>query len=117
MESRPLLARPAVRLVRMTGVTLAGFGAAAALVYYVAPLAGRGFIRVIQLVVAGCVWVVTSIAVGVSLWDVTRTIARATLGSLLTLGGSMALSILVVVGIVSLYWLQRLLESEEESSS
>lgn len=117
MESRPLLAHPAVRLVRLTGLSLAGFSTAAALVYYVAPLAGRGFIRVIELIVAGCVWLVTSIAVGVSLWDVMRTIARATLGSLVTLGGSIALAVLVVVGILSLYWLQRLLESEGESSS
>lgn len=117
MESRPLLARPAVRLVRSTGLALAGFSTAAGLVYFTAPVVGRGFIRVIELIVAGCVWLVTSIAVGVSLWDVMRTIARATVGSLFTLGGSIALSVLVVVGIVSLYWLQRLLESEEESSS
>ena len=117
MESRPLLGRPAASRARLTGPALAGVSIAAALLYYLAPLAGRGFIRVIELAVAGCVWVATSIAVGVSLWDVVRTIARAALGSLATLGGSIALSILVVVGVLSLYCLQRLLESEEESSS
>src|ERR1043166_4434590 len=98
METRPLLARPAGRWVRATGVWAAGFSTAAALVYYVAPLAGRGFLRLLQGVGAGCVWLVTSVAVGVSLWDVARTVARATLGSVLTLGGSIALSVLVVIG-------------------
>ena len=116
MESRPLLGRPPARRGRFTGLALTAFSLVAALVYVAAPLAGRGFIRVIELVVAGCVWVATSIAVGVSMWDVVRTIGRAALGSLVTLGGSIALSILVVVGVLSLYCLQRLLESEGESS-
>ena len=116
MESRPLLARPPLRWVRLIGLSAAAFVILAALLYYVAPLAGRGLIGFVQLVVGGCVWVVTSIAVGVSMWDVMRSIARASLGSLVTLGGSLALSVLVVVGIVSLYLLQRLLESEEGSS-
>src|SRR6185369_12846983 len=113
----PLLARPPLRWVRLTGLSAAALSVVGVLLYYVAPLAGRGLISFVQLLVGGCVWVVTSISVGVSMWDVTRSIARATLGSLLTLGGSLALSVLVVVGILSLYLLQRLLESEEESSS
>ena len=117
MESRPLPGRPAARRARLTGLAVGSFGVAAALAYYIAPLAGRAFIRGVELVVEGCVWVATSVAVGVSLADVLRTIARAALGSLVTLGGSIALSIVVVVGILALFGLQRLLESEEESSS
>ena len=46
-----------------------------------------------------------------------QTIGRATIGVLVTPAGSIGISILVVIGIIALYWLQRLLESEEESSS
>jgi hypothetical protein len=115
MESRQLLDRPAARLTRFTGLTLVGLGLAAAVAYYLVPLIGRASVRGIELVVAGCVWVATSIGVGVSMWDVVATIGRAAVGSLVTPAGSIALSILVVIGIIALYWLQRLLESEEES--
>jgi hypothetical protein len=115
MESRPLLVRPAARLTRFTGLALVGLGLAAVTAYYLLPLIGRGCVRGIELVVAGCVWVATSIGVGVSMWDVVATIGRAAVGSLVTPAGSIALSILVVIGIMALYWLQRLLESEEES--
>jgi hypothetical protein len=108
--------RPA-RRARLTGLVLLGLGVSAAAAYYLLPLVTRGIVRGIELLVAGCIWVATSIGVGVSMWDVLGTIGRAALGSLVTPAGSLALSILVVIGIVALYWLQRLLESEEESST
>jgi hypothetical protein len=117
MESRRVLDRPAARLARSTGFALVGLGLAAVAGRYLLPLVGRGFVRGIEFVVAGCVWVATSIGVGVSVWDVLGTIGRAAVGSLVTPTGSIALSILVVIGIAALYWLQRLLESEGESSS
>jgi hypothetical protein len=117
MESRPSLERPAARLARFIGLALVGLSVAAGLAYFLLPLVGRLFVRGIELIVAGCVWAATSIGVGVSMWDVLRTIGRAAMGSLGTPVGSLALTILVIVGIMALYWLQRLLESEEESSS
>ena len=117
MESRPHLDRPAGRLARLVGLVLVGLTCAAAAGFFVLPLLGRWFVRGIELTVAGCVWLATSIGVGVSVWDVLGTIGRASVGALLTPTGSLALSILVVVGITALYWLQRLLESEEGSSS
>jgi hypothetical protein len=117
MESRPTLDRPAARLARSTGLAFVGLGLTAGAAYYLLPLVGRGFVRGIELIVAGCLWVATSIGVGVSMWDVLGTIGRAAVESLVTPTGSIALSILVVVGITALYWLQRLLESEGESSS
>jgi hypothetical protein len=115
MESRPSLDVPAARLARVTGLVCVGFVLAIAAAYYLLPLIRRAFVALVELVVAGCVWVATSIGVGVSMWDVLATIGRATIGSLVTPAGSIGLSILVVIGIIALYWLQRLLESEEES--
>jgi hypothetical protein len=117
MESRPALDRPAARLARMTGLACVGLVLAIAAAYYMLPLIRRALVGVVELVVAGFVWVATSIGEGVSMWDVLATIARATIGLLVTPAGSIGISILVVIGIMALYWLQRLLESEEESSS
>ena len=110
-----MLDRPAARLTRFFGLALVGLGLTTVTAYYLVPLIGRGCVRGVELVVAGWVWVATSIGVGVSMWDVVATIGRAAVGSLVTPAGSIALSILVVIGIMALYWLQRLLESEEES--
>jgi TRAP-type C4-dicarboxylate transport system permease small subunit len=117
MELRRRLDRPAVGLARAAGLALAGLAAAAGGAFFLLPLLGRAFVRSIGLAVTACVWLATSIGVGVSAWDVLATIGRAIVAALLTPTGSLALTILVVVGIMALYWLQRLLESEEGSSS
>jgi hypothetical protein len=101
----------------MTGLACVGLVLAIAAAYYMLPLIRRVLVGVVELVVAGFVWVATSIGEGVSMWDVLATIGRATIGLLVTPAGSIGISILVVIGIMALYWLQRLLESEEESSS
>ena len=98
-------------------MALVGLSCAAAGVFIVLPVLGRTAVRGTEAFIAGFVWLATSIGVGVSMWDVLATIGRAAFGSLLTPTGSIVLSILVVVGIMALYWLQRLLESEEESST
>ncbi len=112
---RPL-DRPAARLARVAGLVIVGLSLVAAAVFVLLPLLGRAFVRAIELLVAGCLWLATSIGVGVSIWDVLGTIARAVAGGLATWTASVALAVLVLIGIVALYWLQRLLESEEESS-
>ncbi len=120
MNWRQPLARPASRLARVAGLVVVGFGLTVAAVFVLLPLLGRSFVRLIEMLVAGCVWVATSIGVGVSLWDVLGTIARAAVSGLTTPAASAGLAVLVLIGIIALYWLQRLLESEEseeESSS
>jgi len=120
MNWRQPLDRPASRLARVAGLVVVGFGLAAAAVFVLLPLLGRSFVRVIGLLVTGCVWLATSIGVGVSMWDVLGTVARAAATGLTTPAASAGLAVLVLVGVVALYWLQRLLESEEseeESSS
>src|SRR5437870_3884339 len=116
MNWRQPLARPASRFARTAGLAVVGLSLIAAALLVLLPLVGRGFVRVIELLVAGSVWVATSIGVGVSIWQVLGTIGRAAAGGLVTPTASIALTVLVVVGIVALYGLQRLLDSEEESS-
>jgi hypothetical protein len=119
MTWRQPLDRPASRLARVAGLVVVGLGLTLAAVFVLLPLIARSFVRLIELLVAGCVWMATSIGVGVSLWDVVGTIARAVVSGLTTPAASAGLAVLVLVGIVALYWLQRLLESEgskEESS-
>src|ERR1700722_13317173 len=113
---RPL-ARPAARLARIAGVTVAGLSLIAAAILVVLPLLGRMFVRIVELLVAGCVWMATSIGVGVSVWDVLATIGRVAAGGLTTPAASVALAVLVLVGIAALYGLQRLLESESEEET
>jgi hypothetical protein len=77
-------------------------------------LAARAFVRGIVLLAAGCVWLATSLSTGVSIWDMLATIWQGTAGTLATPAASAALWSLVVIGALALYWLQRLLGSEEE---
>ncbi|MEO8257838.1 MAG: hypothetical protein ABI868_10885 [Acidobacteriota bacterium] len=113
MKWRQPLDRPASRLARGAGLVVLGAVLAAAAVFVLLPLLGRSFVSVIELLVAASVWLATSIGVGVSIWDVLGTIARAVATGLTTPAASAGLAVLVLVGIVALYWLQRLLESEE----
>jgi hypothetical protein len=115
MEWPRPLDRSAARIARVAGLMAVGLSLIAAAIFVVLPLLGRSFVRLVELLVAGCVWMATSIGVGVSVWDVLGTIGRAVAGGLTTPAASVALAILVLVGIVALYWLQRLLESESES--
>jgi hypothetical protein len=113
--SRPLN-RPATRFARYAGLAVGGLTLTVAAFFVVLPLLGRAFVRSIELLVAASVWLATAIGVGVSIWDVLGTVGRALAGELATPTASVLLGGLVLVGIVALYWLQRLLESEEESS-
>ena len=76
------------------------------------PLAARGFVRASVLLAAGCVWLATSLSMGVSVWTMLGTVWQ-TRRPLATPAAS-AFWGLVVVGALALYWLQRLLGSEGE---
>ena len=117
MESRRTLDVPAARVARFAALAVAGLSLGAVVLYFVVPLFGRAFVGGVQLVINACVWMATSVGAGISAWDVLTTVGRAAIRSLVTPVGSLTLSILVVVGIMALYWLQRLLESESEEES
>jgi hypothetical protein len=116
MDWRRPLNRPVIRVARFAGMAAGGLIVAVAAFVVVLPLLGRAFMRSIEVLVAASVWFATSIGVGLSVWDVLGTIGRALAGGFSTPTASMLLGVLVLVGILALYWLQRLLESEEESS-
>jgi hypothetical protein len=95
-------------------LALLGAVVAAGIVTVVIPFAARAFVRGIVLLAAGCVWLATSLGSGVSIWTMLATIWQGAAGALATPAASAALWSLVVVGALALYWLQRLLGSEEE---
>src|SRR5262245_25568700 len=98
MQSRRLRDRPAARIARTAGLVLGGSSLIAAAVFLLLPLLGRAFVQGFGWLVSGCVWVATSIGVGVSLLDVLGTIGRAAASGLATPTASLLLSLLVLVG-------------------
>jgi hypothetical protein len=80
------------------------------------PLALRLFVRAIELTMKACVWVARSLSVGMSLWSMARVVVRNAAGMMVSGEATAALAVLVLVGALAAYGLQRLLGSEEESS-
>ena len=80
------------------------------------PLAVRGFVRAIVLLMDGCVWAALSISSGANLWSIVAAVARSIFVALATPAASGILLGLVAICLFALYGLQRLLGSEEESS-
>ena len=95
-------------------VGLEAWSRGAGIVTLVLPFAARAFVRGIVLLAAGCVWLATSLSMGVSVWTMVVTAWRNAAGVMATPTASAILWSLVVLGAIALYWLQRLLSSEEE---
>jgi hypothetical protein len=102
------------RLARLGGLALVGVVTVAGSVYLLIPLAARGFVSIVALFASACVWLAMSLSTGVSVWSIVGTIWRTVTGVLATPAASAVLWGLVAVGALALYWLQRLLGSEEE---
>jgi hypothetical protein len=79
------------------------------------PLAVRGFVRAIVLLMDGCLWVAMSISTGAGMWSVLMTAGQTIASAFVTQKGSEILIGLLAISLVALYLLQRLLGSEEES--
>jgi hypothetical protein len=104
---------PTARLARLGGLLVVGASIVATTAFLLAPLAARGFVRAIEALVAGCIWLATSISSGMSVWTMTTTAWRAAASSLAAPAASALLWGLVLVGLLALYWLQRLFGSAE----
>lgn len=116
MNWRPARDRQATRVARLVGFGLLTIASSGVAVLYLLPLAARGFVRAIELLLAACVWLAMSLSVGMSVWSVLGVIGRSVAGLVATRQASALLALLVVVGALAAYGLQRLLSSEEESS-
>jgi hypothetical protein len=114
MDWRRTPDRVATRWVRVGGLAVLGAILATAATTVLLPLAARAFVNGVVLLAAGCVWLATSLSTGVSVWTLFTTVWRAATGVLATPAGSIGLWSLVALAALALYWLQRLLASEEE---
>ena len=102
------------RAVRVMGVTAVSLAVIVLGTYLVLPLAIRGVVQALNLALALCVWLMTSLDSQAGVWTVASTVGRATASVLMTprvlaVGGA-----LVLISGLSLYGLQRLLDSNEE---
>jgi hypothetical protein len=114
MDSYGSSGRPAPRWARLGGLAILGAAGASGIAILLIPLAARGFVRGLVLLAAGCVWLTTSLSMGVSVWTMLGTMWQTVAGALATPAASAMLWSLVVLGALALYWLQRLLGPEEE---
>ena len=105
------------RAVRLTGVAIATAAAIGVAGYFLLPLVVRAFIRGLELTVNACVWFAASLSAGVDAWTIVSTVGRAVGSALLSPQAFVVVGGLVLIGVLALYGLQRLLGSEEESSS
>ena len=112
----PALDRRGTRVLRLAGFGLLAVAVSIAAVSLLLPFAIRLFVRAIELTMKACVWFARSLSVGMSLWSMARVVGRHAAGLMVSGEATAALAVLVLVGAVAAYGLQRLLGSEEESS-
>ena len=103
------------RTARLVVGTLAAVVAAVAVVLLL-PLAVRAFFHAIVLTSNACVWFAGSLGAGVDIWTILATIGRSAGTALISGQALVIVGALVLVGAIALYGLQRLLDSDEESS-
>jgi hypothetical protein len=84
--------------------------------YVLLPIVAWGFVRALSLTLNGSVWLAAAIGSGADTWTIVSTVADAAADSLTTPQASGAIALMVVVGALALYGLQRLLGSGEDSS-
>jgi hypothetical protein len=114
MAGSGMAGRPVVRWARLVGLAAVGAIVAAASIFLLIPFAARVFVRGIVLLAAGCVWLATSLSTGASPWTMLATVWRTAATAMSSPTASAMLWGLVILGALALYWLQRLLGSEEE---
>ncbi len=84
--------------------------------YFLLPVAAWAVVRLLTATLNGSVWVAAEFSSGSDGWTITSTVMRAVGGAMVTPQVSGGLLVLVVVGGLALFGLQRLLGSEEDSS-
>ena len=103
------------RVARLTGFAIVTVAVVAAAAFLLLPLAVRGFVRGLTLIVNGGVWVAASLSTGADAWTIFKTVGRAAGTAMLSPQAFGVIGGLVLAGGLALYGLQRLLGSDEES--
>jgi hypothetical protein len=104
-----------IRNARLAGIAVVAITAIVAGGYLVLPIAAWAFVRALTMTLNGCIWLAASISSGTDAWTIVQTIGKAAAGAFVTPQVSGAIVLLVVVGGLALFGLQRLLGSEEDS--
>jgi hypothetical protein len=116
MGSQPPLKGPFTRAARLAGLAIATVTLILAAAFLLLPLAVRVFVRGLELAVNGCVWLAASLSTGADAWTILKAVGRAAGSALVSPQAFATVGALVLVGALALYGLQRLFDSEEESS-
>jgi hypothetical protein len=101
---------------RLAGTALMVITAILAAAYLLLPAAAWLVVRTLTLTLNGCVWMAASLSSGADGWTIVRTIGRAAADTMMTPQASGVIAVLVVVGALAIYGLQRLLGSGTEES-
>ena len=104
-----------IRNARLAGIGVVAITAILAGGYLLLPIAGWAFVRALTMTLNGCIWLAASISSGTDAWTIVQTVGKAAAGAFVTPQVSGAIVLLVVVGALALFGLQRLLGSEEDS--
>lgn len=100
-------------MARMAGAGLV-FGSGLVIATYVLlPRAVGLVIRLLTLVVNGCVWLAAATSAGVDPWTIAAGLARAGADALTAPAASIGLLALAALGAVAFYGLQRLLGTDD----
>lgn len=116
MDGPPVLDRRGLPLARLAGFGLLAIASGIVAVSLLLPLSIRIFVRAIELTLNACVWLAMSLSVGMSAWSVMRVILRNAESLVASQQATALLTVLVLIGGVAAYGLQRILGSEEGSS-
>jgi len=113
---RRALSHPARTMGRAGVVGIGAVALAYVGIVRLVPLAVSGFIRVLEVLAQGCLWIALSLNAGIDMWTILAAAGRAIGVAAATPQVSGGLVVMAMAGALALYGLQRLLTSEEESS-
>ncbi len=114
MDRRAAPDAPRARRARTAGLALLAAVLTIGAAFLLLPLAARGFVRLIELLLDACIWGAMSLSIGTSEGGLLRTIGRASASAVVSGAGSAVLAALVLVAAAAFYGLQRLLGPSEE---
>lgn len=114
MDGPQVLDRRGPRVARLAGFGLLALASSVAAASLLLPLAIRILVRAMALALHACVWLAMSLSVGMSVWSVIEAIARNAAALMASREATALLTLLVLIGAVAAYGLQRILGAETE---